>query len=312
MLRDTNARYLGPVTMARVRAVNPDGGYPFVSRQVSKVGPFDFTNAASAAAVTITAKTDNGAEVADAVDLSAVGNIATVTAAELAAAITASSVTNLTAAVESGTGRVKLSLTTPGTAKYLQIGGEVAKFAGFGYGYGTQFTKIETVQSLAQEAVQKESERLEVLDSAGRPTAIITRSYRTGSTLTLIDTAFDINLRAKLEGGSFRDDGYTEDAYLVPGPNDPRPTIEAEWFHGVYAKDDNQEDTRVGYLWLKCRNAKLTQSPGTAGDRNVQTGTYTLAVTPYKDPLSSAADEKDTIMQFLTVSEYDALHVLTV
>jgi hypothetical protein len=312
MLRDTNARYLGLVVMARVRATNPDGGYPFVTRQVSKVGPFDFSAAVSAAAVTITAKTDNGSVVADTVDLSAVAAIDAVTAAELNTAIGVAAVTNVTSSIESGTGRVKLALTTPGSAKYLQIGGEIAKYAGFGYGYGTEFSKIETVQSLAQEAVQKESERLEVLDSAGRPTAIITRSYRTGSTLTLIDTAFDINLRAKLEGGSFRDDGYTDDAYLAPGSNDIRPNIEAEWFHGVYAKDDSQEDNRVGYLWLKCRSAKLTKSPGTDGGRNFQTGTYTLAVTPYKDPISGSNDEKDTVMQFLTVSEYDALHVLTV
>jgi hypothetical protein len=230
----------------------------------------------------------------------------------LVAAITAAAVTNLTAAVEVGTGRAKLSLATPGSAKYLQIGGEVAKLAGFGYGFGTEFTKLDTQQSIAQEPVSKDSERLEVLDSSGRATAIITRGYRMGSTITMTDTALDINLRAKIEGGTFRDDSYTEDAYLAPGANSIRPSLEVEWFSGVYAKDDSNESNRVGYLWRKCKSAMLSAMGGTAGDRNIQTGVYTLSVTPYKDPISSVNDEPDTITQFLTIAEFDALHALTV
>lgn len=312
MLRDTNARYEGPVVMARLRTTNPDAGYPFVTRQVSKVGPFNFSSAVSAAAVTITVKTDNGSVVSDTVDLSSVAAIGAVTAAELNTALGTAAVTNLTSSVEAATGRVKLALTTPGSAKYLQVGGEVAKYAGFGYGYGTEFIKIETAQSVAQEPTNTDSERLEVIDTNGLKTAIITRGYRTGSTITVTDTAMDINLRARVEGGTFRDDGYTDDAYVAPDASSVRPNLEVEWFSGVYGKDDSQEANRIGYLWRKCKSAMLTTVGGTAGDRNIQTGVYTLAVTPYKDPLSSASDEKDTVTQFLTVSEFDALNVLTV
>lgn len=313
-LRDS-ARYEGPVVMARLRCSNPDAGNPTVARQVSKVGPFDFSAAVAPAAVTVTFKTDNGAVVNETIDLSSpapAGGISSVTAAELVAAITTAAPTNITAAVESGTGRAKLSLTTPGSAKYLQIGGEVAKYAGFGYGFGTEFTKLETSQSVAQEPVSKDSERLEVVDTNGKVTAIITRGYRMGSTITLIDTAFDINLRSKIEGGTFRDDSYTEEAYVSPGTGSTRPSLEVEWFSGVYAKDDSNEDNRVGYIWRKCKSALLSSVSGTAGDRNIQTGTYTLSVTPYKDPISSANDEADTVTQFLTVAEYEALNVLTV
>jgi hypothetical protein len=298
--------------MARLRTTNPDAGYPFVTRQVSKVGPFNFSGALVPAAVTITVKTDNGAVVSDTVDLSAVAAIGAVTVAELVTHINTAAVTNITASAEAGTGRLKLTLTTPGTAKYLQIGGEIAKLAGFGYGYGTEFIKLETAQSVAQEPTNTDSERLEVIDTNGLKTAIITRGYRTGSTITLTDTAMDINLRARVEGGTFRDDGYTDDAYVSPDASSVRPNLEVEWFSGVYGKDDSQEANRVGYLWRKCKSAMLTTVGGTAGDRNIQTGVYTLAVTPYKDPLSSASDEKDTVTQFLTVSEFDALNVLTV
>jgi len=301
--------------MARLRTTNPDAGYPFVTRQVSKVGPFNFSTALDPAAVTITVKTDNGAVVSDTINLSSpapAGGITAVTATELVAAITAASVTNITASVEAGTGRAKLALTTPGSAKYLQVAGEVALLAGFGYGYGTEFIKIETAQSVAQEPTNTDSERLEVIDTNGLKTAIITRGYRTGSTITLTDTAMDINLRARVEGGTFRSDGYTAHAYVAPDASSVRPNLEVEWFSGVYGKDDSQEANRVGYLWRKCKSAMLTTVGGTAGDRNIQTGVYTLAVTPYKDPLSSANDEKDTVTQFLTVSEFDALNVLTV
>jgi hypothetical protein len=310
-----SARFEGPVVMARLRCSNPDAGNPSVSRQVSAVGPFNFSGALLPAAVTIEIKTDNGAVVSDTINLTTpapAGGITAVTAAELVTALTSAAVTNLTASVETATGRLLLALTTPGAAKYLQIGGEVAKFAGFGYGFGTEFVKLDTQQSVAQEPVSKDSERLEVLDSSGRATAIITRGYRMGSNITVTDVAMDINLRAMLEGGTFRDDSYTEEAYVAPGSSSERPSIEIEWFSGVYGKDDSNESNRIGYLWRKCKSAMLSSVGGTAGDRNIQTGVYTLAVTPYKDPISSADNEADTVTQFLTVSEFDALHVLTV
>lgn len=304
------ALFEGPVIGARIRATNPDAGTPLVLRQVSKVGPFDFSRAATLAAVTITVKSDAGAVVSDTIDLSTAADDEAVTVAELVAALTAASITGITASVEAVTGRAKIALTTPGTIKYLQVGGEVAQFAGFGYGYGTEFIKLNTQASIAQELVQKDSERLTAVGSDGLEMAIITRGYRQGSNITVTDTSYDEDLLALLEGGVWVDDGYDNLKYQAPGVTTQRPTVEVEWFSGLYSDGDNQEDNMVGVLWRKCRNAKLTTMAGGDGGRSIQQGVYTVAVTPYKakSAVSGDVDTPDTEIQRLTIEEYEALN----
>jgi hypothetical protein len=127
----STTKYLYYPVGYRVIQHNPDGGKVLPTRVVSATdGPFDFSDAAVPAAVTIKIKTDNGAWVNDTIDLSAVGSISAVTVAELVTAITTAAVTNLTASAESGTGFLKLALTTPGSAKYFQVDGEIAEYTG--------------------------------------------------------------------------------------------------------------------------------------------------------------------------------------
>ena len=308
------ALFEGPVIGTRIRATNPDASIALVTRQVSKTGTFDFSQAAVIAAVTITVKTDDGAMVSDTIDLSTAVDDEAVTPTELAGAITAAAVAGITASVESGSGRVMIALTTPGTARYLQLGGEVAEIGGFGYGYGTEFKKLNTQVSLAQEIVQKDSERITAVGSNGVEMAIITRAYRQGSNITIVDKARDENLLAMLEGGTWSDDGFDNQRYNTPGVSTKRPTVDVEWFSGLYANGDNQEDNMVGVLWRRCPSCRLTTMAGGDGGRAVQQGTYTLAVTPYKAKsiASGDVDMPDTVIQRLTVEEFEALNWLNV
>jgi hypothetical protein len=265
----------------------------------------------SAAAVTISIKTDNGSWVNDTVDLSAVSSISAVTVAELVAAITAGAVTNLTASAESVTGYLKLALTTPGTAKYLQVKGEVALYTGMGYGYEMLIRQIDTQQSIADEPTNKEPERLEIVDSNGKVTAVISDGYRTGANITFTDTAMALDLRALLEGGLYETvAGYTNKKFTAPDSKSKKPVFTLEYFTAVYLKDDNQESNLVGYNWYKYRSCKATVG-GSAGDRNMQAKTYTISATPYRDPLTNVKYPDQTIQE-LTVSEYSALDVLDV
>lgn len=307
-----DARREGPVVFARIRPNNPDAGIPLVTRTVGGIGPFDFSDAVNPAAVTIQIKTDNGSWINDTVDLDDEAiNIAAVTVAQLFAAINASSVTNLTASSETGTGRIKLALTTPGSAKYLQVRGEVAKYAGFGYGYTTEFRKIDTMASVADADVNHDSERLEWVDGTGDVSAIVTKSYKTGKTLTLTDNADDMNIRAFSEGGTFVDDGYTDDGYHEPLPSADKPTLTLEWFAEVYASDDNNQGDVLGYNFYKANSIKHTSTADNPGDRSAHTVGYVYSAVPYRDPLTLAKDAT-AIKQFLTVAEYLALHVDTV
>lgn len=308
-----DARREGPVIFARLRANNPDGGIPLVTRTVGGIGPFDFSDAVNPAAVTIQIKTDNGSWVNDTIDLDdELIDINAVTVAQLFAAINASSVTNLTASAEAGTGRIKLVLTTPGSAKYLQVRGEVAKYAGFGYGYTTEFRKLDTLASLAVADVNHDSERIEWVDGDGEVSAIVTKSYKTGATLTLTDNALDLNIKAVSEGGTFVDDGYGDDGYYDPLPSAEKPSLTVEWFAEVYASDDNNQGDVLGYIWRRANAVKHTATSDNPGDRSAHQIGYTYSAVPYRDPLGVAAKEPAVKTQFLTVAEYLALAPTTV
>lgn len=292
---------------ARVIVNNPDGSMPTTTAgALSAAGTFDFSGVVSIAAVSITVKIDNAAAVTDTIDLTAAVDDAAVTPAEFVAAFNAvGSIgpgSSTTASVVDG--RVKVVKPTPGATKYLQVYGEAAELAGFGYGYGAVILPIQTQQSIADAPTQKESERLAITDSLGLDTAIITRGYRTGATLTLTDTAMDQELRAVLEGGTWNP---TTKVYSVPTSSSTKPTFTFESWSGIYEKDDNLEANMVGYLQKVSRACTGTFGER-AGDRNLQARTYTINVTPYRDP-STGTRYPDTDETTLTVAAFDALDV---
>lgn len=305
----SDTKFLYYPVFHRVIQHNGDGGKCLPTRVVSSTdGPFDFSDAATPAAVTIKIKTDNGAWVNDTVDLSAVGSISAVTVSELVTKITAAAVTNLTASTESSTGFLKLALTTPGSAKYLQVDGEIATYTGM----TALIFNGDTQKSIAVTPTMVDSERLETIDSLGKKTAVVTGAYRTGSTPVIVDTAMSKELRAAIEGGTLTTvAGYTAKQYAAPGPDTVQPTVSLEVFYAIFAKNDNQSTLPVGYLWSRYDSCKGTCG-ALAGDRNAQDWTYTFNAVPYRNPITGLSDDSDEYTQELTTAEFAALDVFNV
>lgn len=308
-LRDSARFEFAPV-FARVIVNNPDGSSPSISNVLSGVGPFDFSSAPDDAAVPIIIKIDNANAVNETLDLSGVSDINAVTPAEFIAAynlvtVGPGPVSGTTASVVNG--RVKIAKTTVGTSVHLQVYGLGAELAGFGYGYGAKIVKVNTQQSVADAPNQKESERLTLTDSNGLDTVVITKGYRTGTVYTLVDTAMDQELRAVMEGGWY---DATDDTYTAPTSKDEKATFTFEFYSKKYIKDDNLEANLVGYLARKSRSC-VGVFGERAGDRNLQTQTYTITATPYKDPATLVV-YGDTVETNLTVAAYEALDVLNV
>ena len=305
----SDTKFLYYPVFHRVIQHSADGGKSLVTRVVSSSdGPFDFSAAAVPAAVTIKIKSDNGAWVNDTVDLSAVGSISAVTVAELVTKINASAVANLTASAESGTGFLKLALTTPGTIKYLQVDGEIATYTGM----TALIFRGDTQKSVAVTPNMVDAERLETIDSLGKRTAVVASAYRTGSAPVIVDSAMSKELRQAIEGGTLTTvSGYTAKQYAAPGPDTIQPIVSIEAFYAAFAKNDNQATVPVGYLWTRYDSCKGTCG-ALAGDRNAQDWTYTFDAVPYRNPVAGTTDPTDEYSQELTVAEYTALDVFNV
>lgn len=302
MLRESSIFKFGP-TIWRYIPNNPDGSVNSPARIVSDgAGPFDFSDAAVPAAVTVTLQLDNGVVLSDTLDLSAF-TIGAVTAAQLATAWTAASISGWTGTVEGTTGYFKVAKTTPGSARYAQVGGELALYTGM---RATIITS-DNQKTIAVEAINKDAEVIETIDSNGLSTSVNTDGYPTGATITITDAAWDQTLKAAIEGGVFVDDGFTDPVYESPGPSSPKPIFTIETINSAYLKDANQASDEAYYVWRRYKSCKGIVG-GEAGDRNFQDQVYTITAVPYRDPVTQVKDTKVYTEQKLTVAEYEALH----
>lgn len=304
MLRDNAAtRFKFGPTAFRLIPNNPDGSVNSPSRVVSDgPGPWDFTDAAVDAAVTLTLKLDNGAVVNETLDLSAF-TITAITAANLAAAFTAATVSGYTGTVEAGTGYFLIQKTTPGSARYLQVGGEIADLTGM---RATIITS-DNQKTIAVEYVNKDSETISTIDSNGKETAVITDGYPTAATITLTDATFDQAIKVMIEGGTLVTDGFTAKKYKSPGADSVKPEFTVETINSMYAKDTNQATNEAAYVWRRYKSCKGMVG-GEAGDRNFQDQVYTITAVPYRDPVTSVKDTEVYSEQALTVAEYESLN----
>lgn len=303
MLRDNVAtRFKFGPTVFRLVPNNPDGSVNSPSRVVSDgPGPFDFSGAASASAVKLTLKLDNGAVVNETLDLSGF-TINAVTAANLATAFTAASIAGYTGTVEAGTGYFKIAKTTPGTERHLQVGDEVATYTGM----RATIIVSDNQKTIAVENVNKDSETIETIDSNGKVTSVITDGYPTGATITLTDATFDQAMKVLVEGGTLVDEGFTAPVYKGPGADSAKPEFAVETINTMYAKDTNQATNEAAYVWRRYKSCK-GQVGGEAGDRNFQDQVYTITAVPYRDPVTGVKDTQVYSEQVLTVAEYEAL-----
>lgn len=289
-----------------IKQNNPDGGKVLPTRVVSATsGPFDFSDAAVPAAVTLQIRTGTGSWVNDTVDLSGVAAIGAVTVAELVTAITTAAVTNLTASAEAGTGKLKLELATPGSARWLQVRGEVATYTGM----TALILPGDTHKSIAIAPIFQEGEDLQTIGAVGKIVTVGPDTLRLGSNITITDRAYSDTLLSFIEGGTFVDNGFTERGYNPPGQNDPQPIFTVGAVYGMYHKGSNRQTAPVKYKWFEYPSCTGRRGD-IAGDRNAQDITYTIKANQYVDPITGAVDDTDEYGQSLSLTEFANLNFL--
>jgi len=301
----TSAEYMAFIKFLRILPLNDDKTIPTVSRIIGGAGPFDFSAAYDTSAVEFTFKQDGTAETVE-VDVSTgVGSVdeEAVTVAELVIAINDASPTNITASSDTSTSRLKIALTAPGSVSYLQVYGEGPEIAMIGQGYGVKFIKSNTIQSMSLSPNYKESEELNIQDSNGKETTIMTDSYKKGFSATLVDTAYDPELLAIIEGGTWNS---TTEIYTDPDSESEKAYFMYEAFYAKYSKGENKEGDLVGY-YKEVGRTLSGQTGEEPHDRNINPVNYSLVATNYKDEDGTIYPAK--YREELSITEYAALDV---
>jgi hypothetical protein len=304
-----NAQYVFGPSMAKFIPKNPDGSialpYPGKAKVISfsGLGPFDFSGASVPAAVPLTIKINNTEETKT-IDISLVGDQAAVTVAELMAAITTAAFTGVTAIVDGrGYGAIE-NAAGDAEVDYLQVYNEAALLSEFGNGYGSKFITLDTQQTMSLAPVNVDDENIEVIDSNGKKTAIITPGYREGVTASLIDTAVDNELKALLTGGSY---DPVSKVFLAPLPDDFRTLMSIEVTNKMYLKDTNQADDYIGVKLTRAFNMSSKEDSTGDGGRTFQTPNFSFTGTPYTEPETSVK-VSDSMTKDYTAAEYEALN----
>ena len=285
---------------ARVRFIPHcgDGTLPSATGGVfGGVGPYDFTAAhAVIAAVPIKIKIDAATEISDTIDLTTSAEAA-VTATELVDAITAATITGLTAAVDATTGRPKL--TSAGT--YLQVYGLAAELAGFGMGIGAQIVKGDTFESITVVPTKKDDTTVAISDARQKETSVIIPGYVKGATGVLSDTVVDYYLKRIFEGGVIDSSGK----YNWPISTTIKPVFMIEIYDQVYSKGENFEQNLVGY-----KKITIKSCTGSTGDQShasdFQKPSYNYVAVNYQD--SAGVEASAVIEEDLTVAAFNALN----
>lgn len=306
MIRGVNALYTFGIDFYRVMALNDDLSIPTQDRIIGGAGPFDFSGVTAIAAVPLSIKLDNETVETRNIDLSGSVDPAAVTVAELVAAITLAAFTDITAATEAITGRLHLYYNGTEDYAYMQVYGECALLSMIGQGYGCQFQRCDTQQTITETPVNKDEETITVTDSHGRDTEIITDGYRKGCTIAIQDTANDYSLKELIEGGDW--DAVTG-VYEKPTSESRKVYFFVEMFTFNYREGTNKEADIDSYTMHVYRSCK-----GSLGEETHERGwtimTYNVTCTPYEDELG--AMHADKYERKLTVEQYEALDVYNV
>jgi len=276
-----------------------DKKMPAVKTAIGGTGPFDFTAAHSViSAVPIKIKVDGAAEVSDTIDLHLADEDA-VTAQNVADAITASAITDLTASVDAD-GRVKLVYAS-GTV--LQVYGLAAELAGFGQGLGQKYIKSDTLESVSIEADLKADEKKTVTPADGIDVEVIVDGYKKGVTGTVVDTAQDYELMRLFEGGSI---DSVSGAYSDPCETDEKVYFMLELYNPVYAQGSQKQGDMTGY-----EKTLVKSCVGAVGADNFSADfrkkTYTFSGTNYVT--TAGVHEGAAVRTPLTLAAYAALDI---
>jgi hypothetical protein len=295
----TSAKFVRGVSRIRFIPHCGNGTLPSATGGVfGGTGPFDFTAAhAVIAAVPLNLKLDNGAVVAETLDLSTFTETA-ITAANLVTAITtAAPGGGWTASVDSATGRLKI-VNSGGT--YAQVYGLAAELAGFGMGIGAQIVKSDTIVTATVVPTAKENTDITVTDANLLDTSVTIPGYVKGATGVVTDTVLDYFLKRIFEGGVITTGGV----YQWPMSNTVKPYFMIEIFNQVYTKGENFEGDLVGY-----KKITVKKCMGSVGDQSHSSEflqqAYNYSATNYKT--AAGVEESAVTEEELTVAQFEAL-----
>lgn len=304
-----NARFAFGLKYVRAFALNPDGTKATPERTIGGVGPFDLSAIVAPTKAELIVKID-GTESELEIDLSTASDINAVTVADLVTAINlvfqdVGSPIDLVASKEATTNVLLIASTktAPDLPQAVQVYGELAELVGIGQGFGTKILVSDTIRSMAESAVRKDSERITTTDGSGDDTDMITDGYYKGATMTVVDTAEDWEMYALFEGLKIDGKGGLDS----PTFKTKRPDVGIEQYYEKYGQGQNHESDLLGY-----RKQEYFKCKGMGGDKSHEygwsDGNYTIDALTYRDKVTKAlmpAWHKSE----LTIEEFNALMI---
>lgn len=298
-----SAKYKFGLEFARFMAKNYDGTSATPTRTVGSAGPFDFSGAdVTIAAVPLSIKLDNGAVQTKSLNLSSAAVPSAVTAAEFVTAFTTAAFTGLTASVEAVTGYLLIKQTTV-TAEYMQVYGLAAQLAKIGQGFGTKFVKSNSLKDYTATQTEKASETITTMDATGSETDMVSDSYVKGGSGKFTDTAYDQEMKALIEGGTYN---ATTGQYSAPLPTATKIYWDMEIFERIYAQGSNKANDITGYLKTFIESASGS-IPESGASRAWADTVYNFIATEGKNAAGSKMPWRDE--KTLTKAQYAALLV---
>ena len=301
-----NARFAFGLKYVRAFALNPDFTKATPLRTIGGVGPFDFSGVADNEKVELIVKVD-GTEYETEVDLSGAGSASAVTVTEIVTAlnIVFTDVTTPIALVASAEAKTNYLLikTTESEGHEpvaIQIYGELANLVGIGQGFGTKILVSDTIRTMGETAVRKDSERMTTTDGNGDDTDMITDGYYKGCTMSIVDTAEDWEMYALFEGLIIDADGGMDSPTFAT----KRPYIGVEQYYEKYAQGQNHESDLLGY-----RKKEYFKCKGMGGDSSHEygwsDGNYSVDAVTFRD--SAGVLQPAWHRDELTIDDFNAL-----
>jgi len=302
-----NALYSRGLKLVIFQALNDDLTIPIPTRVIAGAGPFDFSGYATPAAIPLSIRLDTDPVETLNIDLSGVGDINAVTAAEVRDAINAAAFTEITASLEAVTNRLQLAYTGTENPRFIQVYGDCAPYAMFGQGFGQRMILSDTMKSIAETPNKKEAEDITDMDANGREPTVTTDSYRKGCKIVAIDTADDPQIRALIDGGTLDDtppDTLFDQTYNEPTSETTKVYFYMMAFHYQYGEGTNKEGQIENYV-MKLYRSCVGDSGEITHERPFANRTYNISATSYTDENSVLFGDLQT--GTISVVNYEAL-----